>query len=321
MAARLSSRFTRFYRNITTSSTSNHLRWNCTTNSTNLTRKLARTSTIPPPRTKPSYSFRQPQTSTQASLRRFSTSRTFHQRKYVRFQVDPEAPLDYRRWNPGTQVAVGLVIMGASYYFYQYVHNRAPVKQLDRTHSRTFYPTCSLEQVPETGRWRFMDVNPKYEALVRNLILLVHGRTKLQSLWQLAKTAHSELLSEFQGKILPPNHPLTKHIRRVVATILEANDLGKLQDHDEVGHAPQGLLSRVFSPHPNGMVSPSDAGNDNWNPDSSRPNIEISSENVKNTREWNLLVVNDDKMANAMATYGGDIHFRRRNQSFNCLCN
>ena len=155
-----------------------------------------------------------------------------------------------------------------------------------------------------------MDVNPKYEALVRNLLtLLVHGRSKLECLRQLAKTAHSELLSEFQGKILPPNHPLTKHIRRVVATILEANDLGKLQDHDEVGHAPQGLLSRVFSPHPNGTVSPNDTGNDNWNPDSSRPNVEISSENVKNTREWNLLVVNDDKMANAMATYGEDIHF------------
>ena len=25
----------------------------------------------------------------------------------------------------------------------------------------------SLEQVPETGRWRFMDVSPKFEAAVR----------------------------------------------------------------------------------------------------------------------------------------------------------
>ena len=115
MAARLSSYPTRFYRNITTSSTSSHIRWNCATNltnSTNFVRKPARTSTIPLRRTKPitlsSFSFCQPQTSTQASLRRFSTSRTFLQRKYVRFQVDPEAPLDYRRWNPGTQVAVGL---------------------------------------------------------------------------------------------------------------------------------------------------------------------------------------------------------------------
>ncbi len=34
----------------------------------------------------------------------------------------------------------------------------------------------SLEQVPETGRWRFMDVSPKFEAAVRALCLLaVHA--------------------------------------------------------------------------------------------------------------------------------------------------
>jgi hypothetical protein len=33
----------------------------------------------------------------------------------------------------------------------------------------------SLEQVPETGRWRFMDVSPKFEAAVRALpFLAVH---------------------------------------------------------------------------------------------------------------------------------------------------
>jgi hypothetical protein len=30
----------------------------------------------------------------------------------------------------------------------------------------------------------------------------------------------------------------------------------------------------------------------------------ITAENVRNTREWNLLVVNDEKVANAMATFG-----------------
>lgn len=29
---------------------------------------------------------------------------------------------------------------------------------------------ASLEQVPETGRWRFMDVNPKYETKVRPVL-------------------------------------------------------------------------------------------------------------------------------------------------------
>lgn len=27
--------------------------------------------------------------------------------------------------------------------------------------------TRSLERVPETGRWRFMDISPKYESSVR----------------------------------------------------------------------------------------------------------------------------------------------------------
>ena len=67
---------------------------------------------------------------------------------------------------------------------------------------------------------------------------------------------------------------------RVVATILEANDLGKLQDRDEVGHAQQGLLSRVFSSHPNGTVSPNDMGNNNWDPDASQPNMGVSSDKV-----------------------------------------
>jgi hypothetical protein len=44
---------------------------------------------------------------------------------------------------------------------------------------RCLFPFChhfvsdllSLEQVPETGRWRFMDVSPKFEAAVRVLLV------------------------------------------------------------------------------------------------------------------------------------------------------
>lgn len=30
------------------------------------------------------------------------------------------------------------------------------------------FAPSSLEKVPETGRWRFMDINPKFEAQVSN---------------------------------------------------------------------------------------------------------------------------------------------------------
>ncbi|OBZ73023.1 Mitochondrial metalloendopeptidase OMA1 [Grifola frondosa] len=70
---------------------------------------------------------------------------------------------------------------------------------------------CSaLEKVPETGRWRFMDISPRFEAT-------------------LVETAHQELLNEFKGKTLPYNHPLTRHIRHVVTRILESSNLGSLE--------------------------------------------------------------------------------------------
>ena len=44
---------------------------------------------------------------------------------------------------------------------------------------------------------------------------------------------------------------------------------------------------------------------DIWNPDAAPPTTgALNPENVKNTREWNLIVVNDDSVKNAMATYG-----------------
>ena len=40
--------------------------------------------------------------------------------KYVRFEVDPEQPLNYRRWSTGTQVFGGIVVLSVFYYVSQY---------------------------------------------------------------------------------------------------------------------------------------------------------------------------------------------------------
>ncbi|KAI8976374.1 peptidase family M48-domain-containing protein [Trametes punicea] len=127
------------------------------------------------------------------------------------------------------------------------------------------YYVAHLEQVPETGRWRFMDISPKYEAL-------------------LAETARQELLREFKGRILPPNHPLTRHIRRVVTRILEANGLGTL----EVPHAHARLLpgADVWSAGEIDRIPPEVGG-----------------------KEWHLFVVNDDSVVNAMASFGNIVVF------------
>ncbi|OSC97006.1 hypothetical protein PYCCODRAFT_1208541 [Trametes coccinea BRFM310] len=168
--------------------------------------------------------------------------------RYVRFDDPsgpgtggPRNPWDIRTWDRQTKIMAGVGVFAIGYY------------------------VSHLEQVPETGRWRFMDISPMFEAL-------------------LAETAHEQLLQEFKGKVLPPNHPLTRHIRRVVNQILEANQLGTL-------HTPE--VHTRLRPH-DGMVSidgvervPPEAGG----------------------KEWHLFVVNDDHVVNAMASFGDIIVF------------
>ena len=97
---------------------------------------------------------------------------------------------------------------------------------------------------------------------------------------QLADAAHTELLQEFKGKVLPPNHPLTRHIRRVTTRILEASNLGTLEAPD-VGR-PKGS-EELWS--------------FNGSPEEMPPE-------VGGSKKWHLFVVNDDSVVNAMASYG-----------------
>lgn len=45
---------------------------------------------------------------------------------------------------------------------------------------------------------------------------------------QLANVLHAELPKEFQYMIHPVNHPVTRHVRRDVTSILEGNELNTL---------------------------------------------------------------------------------------------
>lgn len=135
------------------------------------------------------------------------------------------------------------------------------------------YYVVHLEQVPETGRWRFMDISPKYET-------------------KLAQVAYDELLNEFRGKILPSNHSVTRHVQRVVSRILESSDLGQLRSSE-----PRRSLVEALD--------------DFWSEDpftSGRPSGE-SSTPESGGKEWNLLVVNDPSVVNAMATFGNIVVF------------
>ncbi|EGO22941.1 hypothetical protein SERLADRAFT_471477 [Serpula lacrymans var. lacrymans S7.9] len=91
--------------------------------------------------------------------------------------------------------------------------------------------------------------------------------------------------------MLPPNHPLTRHVRRVVINILESSDLGTLRSD---GPAP------ITTKSPDGDV---------WGGDVFREDSHSELVPGSGGREWNLLVVNDPKMINAMATVGNIVVF------------
>lgn len=82
------------------------------------------------------------------------------------------------------------------------------------------------------------------------------------------------------------NHPITRHVRRVVTSILEANELGTLSSGQDTS-----LVHR--NPKPGVLWEPHD-GNDG----EAKRQIEMHP-----GKEWNLLVVNDEKVVNAMASF------------------
>ncbi|BGP21417.1 metalloendopeptidase [Rhodotorula toruloides] len=76
--------------------------------------------------------------------------------------------------------------------------------------SRGYY-VFHLEKVPETGRWRFMDVSLAMEK-------------------QMGEQAFQETMGEFGRKVLPDSHPQARFVQGVVQRIIRANNL-----EDKVG--------------------------------------------------------------------------------------
>ncbi|KIK36189.1 hypothetical protein CY34DRAFT_811477 [Suillus luteus UH-Slu-Lm8-n1] len=181
-------------------------------------------------------------------LRQLSTSSPRHV-QYTRFPSEKHRHPSGEVMDSRMKIVIAIAALGGTYYV---VH---------------------LEQVPETGRWRFMDISPKYET-------------------KLAQVAYDELLNEFRGKILPSNHSVTRHVQRVVSRILESSDLGQLRSSE-----PRRSLGEALD--------------DFWSENpftSGRPSGE-SSTPESGGKEWNLLVVNDPSVVNAMATFGNIVVF------------
>lgn len=112
-----------------------------------------------------------------------------------------------------------------------------------------------------------MDISPKFEAKLEN-------------------ASYTSLLSEFEGKILPAHHPITHHVHRVVSDLLEASDLGTI---------------RSSSPR---KASADDDGSWHDDPFAAARSQDQHTSPGGGVKEWNLLVVNDPKIVNALASFG-----------------
>ena len=194
-------------------------------------------------------------------------------------------------WSPRIWIIVLSATGGSIYYITQLVFSLFTHR---RAHFLTFPPPpptkkkLSLEQIPETGRWRFIDFDKKYEK-------------------KLAKEEHESFLEEFKGKIIPPTHPLAQQIAGVVSRLLEANSLGVLKPPTSNPVTSGGIFGRFAEDNVEEMST-----KDTWDPDMSR-NLETSgfSEDEEayagskgSMREWNLIVVDDSTVVNAAAGHG-----------------
>jgi metalloendopeptidase OMA1, mitochondrial len=99
---------------------------------------------------------------------------------------------------------------------------------------------------------------------------------------QLGEEVRRTTAEEYRGKILPPNHLLTQHVRRVASRLLEANDLGSLRpDRGEEFVPDSGEESGLL--HDQGGWQNAGGGK---------------------LREWTVFVVDEERIANAFAAYG-----------------
>lgn len=133
-------------------------------------------------------------------------------------------------------------------------------------------------------------------------VLLLTASFKL-TLVQFERKIQRDVLSTYasQGQVLPPNHPLTRHVRRVASRIISSSHLGTVSGD---GPAPQLL---VF---PNGEDM------DVWNPD---VKIEADKPGGFSGRQWEVIVIDDKRMVNAFAVPGERFRpscYRRECKSF-----
>lgn len=151
--------------------------------------------------------------------------------------------------------------------------NRPPIILVVALGGAGVYYVAHLEKVPETGRWRFMDVSPEAEH-------------------QLGDQTFRQTLAQYKGQILPASHPYSKQVRAVASRIVAAlNKAVENQPHHTRGDS--GL-----DHHSHGQEGGIKYGSSTS--DARSPNSSPST-------QWEVFVIDDPKQKNAFVLPGGKI--------------
>jgi hypothetical protein len=104
---------------------------------------------------------------------------------------------------------------------------------------------------------------------------------------KIGEMARLQSQEQYRDTTLPPNHMLSRHVRRVVSRILAASNLGVVREDTSVSYIDD---------------QRGGAGGDTWDPDAEPGTGERRTHGEE--REWDVMVVNDPKMINAQVVPG-----------------